>query len=131
MMPESFWSQPWGIWAPGIKLSDGVASLIDGARTARDSDERVRHGKAQLPDLLRRVYQARSGYVHEGDVLSGPALLGFPEVQLAAEAAAPSLASDLPSLEFLERLTHAVLLEAIRVAEKDPAVKKPDLKITG
>lgn len=63
--------------------------------------------------------------------MSGSALLGFPEVQLSAEAEPPAQGADLPSLEFLERLTRTVLLEAIRTAEKDTAVRKPDLKTSG
>jgi hypothetical protein len=131
MVPASFWTEAWEVWAPGIKIEAGDATLIEGHRPQRPVDERARHGPAQLPGLLRNVYRARSGYIHEGETLRTTALVGFPEVQLAADSADPPRGNNLPSLEYLERLVGAVLVEAIRLAPKQPSFRRPDLQITG
>jgi hypothetical protein len=131
MTPGTFWTDEWRVWAPVIQLTQQGANLTgDGNFDVRHPDERIRHAAPQLPQLLRNVYDARSGYIHAGQALAHAQLHGLAGADLTASGAVgPGRREDLPSLEYFERLVRAILMRAIAELPKDPAFEPIDLQI--
>jgi hypothetical protein len=125
MVPSSFWTETWHSYAPHVEMPAGI--LRGWMEAERPLTERTRRATL-LAENLRTVYQARSKYFHAGEPFPQGDLLGLNEFALSSEESAGTLAA-LPSLEFFERLTRAVILATIDGAAKEPAFSVPDWRI--
>jgi len=125
VLPQTFWTEEWRQFVPGVNI--GTGEYTDGTWHTREHDERDRNSAAALPELLRNVYLARSHYVHAGEAFPSAEVMGFRHVQLSADPdVAANTPTDIPSLEYFERLTRAVILATITEANKGQVFGKID-----
>ncbi len=124
-IPDSFWSKPWREWLFGVEMQGSSSRYIEGNwQEPRAMSDFLSDDRDVLRNKLRRTYDVRSGFVHEGgrsvhlmtefearigpDDTEGP--LSFPVLRsivtelIKLEVAEEASASELPNI----RLTHVI-----------------------
>ncbi|MCA1702034.1 MAG: hypothetical protein LC808_01680 [Actinobacteria bacterium] len=121
-LPDSFWSQPWREWLFGVEMQGSSSRYIDGDwQESLTMSDFLTKDRDLLRSSLRRTYDARSGFVHQGDRL----------VHLMTEFEARVGRGDTQEPLMFPVLRSIVAgLIKLEVAEEATGFQLPDIRLT-